>query len=221
MTSDNVHSSSVAHQGTLYIVSAPSGAGKTSLVAELLRQVKHVSVSVSHTTRAIRSGEENGVNYHFVDDATFESMIARGEFFEHAHVFDRYYGTSHQAVTDRLVNGDDVILEIDWQGAQQARRKCPNAVSIFILPPSREALESRLRNRGQDDEEIIARRMRDAISEMSHYHEFDHVIINDDFDDALSDFKAILHAERTRQDRVRREHAPLLSALLSPVDRVE
>lgn len=221
MTSDNALTSSTAHQGTLYIVSAPSGAGKTSLVAELLRQVQHVSVSVSHTTRTMRPGEENGVNYHFVDDTTFEEMIHRQAFFEHAHVFDRYYGTSHQAVTDRLINGDDVILEIDWQGAQQARRKCPNAVSIFILPPSREALESRLRNRGQDDDEIITRRMRDAVSEMSHYHEFDHVIINDDFDEALGDFKAILRAERTRKDRVRREHAPLLAALLSPVDRVE
>lgn len=221
MTSDVSHAPRAPHQGTLYIVSAPSGAGKTSLVAELLRQMPRVSVSVSHTTRAMRPGEENGVNYHFVDETDFEAMIAQGAFFEHAHVFDRYYGTSHQAVTDRLLSGDDVILEIDWQGAEQARRQCPEAVSIFILPPSRESLAHRLQNRGQDSDEIIARRMKDAISEMSHYDEFDHIIINDDFDTALNDFKSVLNAQRSRRDRVRREQETLIASLLSPVDCVE
>ena len=201
--------------GALFIVSAPSGAGKTSLVKALLERTDRIGVSVSHTTRAMRPGEQDGVNYHFVDDATFENMIARGEFFEHAHVFDRYYGTSHHAVSEKRDSGEDVILEIDWQGARQTREVCPDAVSIFILPPSREALESRLQGRGQDDDDIIARRMRDAVSEMSHYDEFDYVIINDDFDDALRDFESIIRAERVRRERVGKAYPALLEALVT------
>lgn len=202
-------------QGALFIVSAPSGAGKTSLVKALLERVERIGVSVSHTTRAMRPGEENGVNYHFVDDATFESMISGGEFFEHARVFDRYYGTSHRAVSEKRDNGEDVILEIDWQGARQTREICPEAISIFILPPSREALESRLQGRGQDDAEIIARRMRDAVSEMSHYDEFDYVVINDEFDEALRNFESIIRAERVRHERIAKAQAPLLEALVT------
>ena len=211
----NTPSPASLDHGALFIVSAPSGAGKTSLVKALLERVDRIGVSVSHTTRAMRPGEENGVNYHFVDDKAFESMITRGEFFEYARVFDRYYGTSHQAVSEKRDNGEDVILEIDWQGARQTRAVCPDAISIFILPPSREALESRLQGRGQDDDKIIARRMRDAVSEMSHYNEFDYVIINDDFDDALCDFESIIRAERVRRERIGKAQAPLLEALVS------
>lgn len=182
--------------GTLFIVSAPSGAGKTSLVKALLEAVKGVGVSVSHTTRAKRPGEEDGVHYHYVDVATFTDMISQGAFLEHAQVFDNYYGTSEAAVLNQLTSGQDVILEIDWQGAQQVRKRFADAVSIFILPPSRSALKERLTGRGQDDDSIIERRMRDAKTEMSHYNEFDYVVVNDDFDAALSDLQAIVISQR-------------------------
>lgn len=211
----NTPSTASHAHGALFIVSAPSGAGKTSLVKALLERIEHVGVSISHTTRAMRPGEENGVNYHFVDDVTFKGMIARDEFFEHAHVFDRYYGTSHAAVSDKRSHGEDVILEIDWQGARQARESAPDAISIFILPPSRDALEYRLQGRGQDDAVVINRRMRDAVSEMSHYDEFDYVIINDDFDNALRDFESIIRAERVRRERVSNAHRVLLEALVT------
>ena len=201
--------------GALFIVSAPSGAGKTSLVKAVLERVEHISVSISHTTRAKRPKEKHGVNYHFVDTATFEDMIARREFFEYAHVFGRYYGTSHRAISDKRCRGEDVILEIDWQGARQACSAAPEAISIFILPPSREALERRLHSRGQDAPETIARRMQDAISEISHYNEFDYVIINDDFNAALRDFEAIIHAERVRRERVAKAQRALLEALVT------
>ncbi len=207
--------------GTLYIVSAPSGAGKTSLVRALLERLDGIQVSVSHTTRAMRPGEVDGINYHFVDVATFERMVERGDFFEHARVFDNYYGTSRPAVQARLAAGEDVILEIDWQGARQVREQMPGAVSLFILPPSREALYQRLASRGTDGAEVIARRMRDAVSEMSHFDEYQHVIINDDFDDALAQLAGLVLAERSRLERVREHHGALLEALLSRIEGVE
>jgi guanylate kinase len=168
-------------QGTLYIVSAPSGAGKTSLVRELLAKSPGLTLSVSHTTRPVRPGEENGVHYHFVSPDQFQTMVGAGAFLEYAQVFDNFYGTSKAAVLERVDRGRDVILEIDWQGARQTRRLFPGSVSVFILPPSREVLEERLRARGQDSEAIIARRMKEAKTDISHYKEYDYLLVNDDF----------------------------------------
>lgn len=202
-------------QGTLFIVSAPSGAGKTSLVRELIESLDGIRVSVSHTTRAQRRGEVDGVNYHFVNSAEFEAMISQGEFFEYAQVFDNFYGTSRPAVEALLKAGQDVILEIDWQGAQQVREQVPNSVSIFILPPSCDELERRLANRGTDAHATIARRMRDAVSEMSHYDEYDYLVINDDFTTALRELQALVIAQRLSLTRQQNSHGPLLAALLS------
>ena len=208
-------------QGTLFIVSAPSGAGKTSLVRELIESLDGIQVSVSHTTRAKREGEVDGVNYHFTNVSEFEAMIARGEFFEYANVFDNYYGTSRKAVEVLLAAGQDVILEIDWQGAQQVREQMPDAVSIFILPPSREELERRLASRGTDEHAVIARRMRDAISEMSHYHEYDYLVVNDDFTTALQELQSLVISRRLSRPVMCERHAPLLAALLSQAPAVE
>lgn len=205
----------MSSRGTLYTVSAPSGAGKTSLVAALIDSVDQVQVSVSHTTRAMRPGEQNGVNYHFTDQADFQAMIGRGEFLEHAEVFGNYYGTSQAWVESTLDQGLDVILEIDWQGAGQIRRQLPDTVSLFILPPSLAALEQRLTNRGQDDAEIIAGRMRKAINEMSHYVEADYIVINDAFDQALEDLKAVIHAQRLTLVKQQAAHGASLEKLLS------
>ncbi|MDR5893729.1 guanylate kinase [Halomonas mongoliensis] len=202
-------------QGTLFIVSAPSGAGKTSLVRELIESLDGIQVSVSHTTRAMRPGEVDGVNYHFVDVPVFEAMIERGEFFEHARVFDNYYGTSRPAVQAALDAGQDVILEIDWQGARQVRSQMPDAVSIFILPPSRDELERRLASRGTDEHAVIERRMRDAVSEMSHHDEYDYLVVNDDFTTALRELQALVVAQRLSRDRASQSYAPLLTALLA------
>lgn len=202
--------------GQLYIFSAPSGAGKTSLVEALLKSTSGIEVSVSHTTRAMRPGEENGVHYHFVDTAEFEKMVEAAAFLEDAKVFDNYYGTSQKAVEDRLSQGEDVILEIDWQGAQQVRKLMPFAISVFILPPSREALEQRLNSRGQDSAEIIARRMRDATSDMEHYVEFDYVIINDDFDEATQQLKSIVLAQRQRIEVITQREHGVLERMLKP-----
>ncbi|MBF8755169.1 MULTISPECIES: guanylate kinase [Pseudomonas] len=182
--------------GTLYIVSAPSGAGKTSLVTALIQDDPRISVSVSHTTRNKRPGEEHGVNYHFVSHDEFKALIERNDFLEHAEVFGNFYGTSRSALQQALDQGQDLILEIDWQGAQQVRKLMPEALSVFILPPSQQALRQRLDNRGQDSEEIIEGRMKEAVSEMVHYDEYDYVIINDDFADALEDLKAVFRANR-------------------------
>ncbi len=201
--------------GTLYIFSAPSGAGKTSLVKALLEATDGIEVSVSHTTRPPRPGEVDGVDYHFVDVPTFEKMVAEGAFLEHARVFDNYYGTARASVETRLQAGVDVILEIDWQGARLVRAQFPDAVGVFILPPSREALEERLRGRGQDSDEVIARRMRDAVSEMSHYAEFDYLVINDDFDTALEELRAIVTCHRLATPRQQARHADLLARLLA------
>jgi guanylate kinase len=202
-------------KGQLYIVSAPSGAGKTSLVSRLLNALENVSVSVSHTTRSPRPGEEHGKHYYFTEETEFLSMVKTRDFLEHAKVFDNYYGTSQSKVEEMLAQGIDVILEIDWQGAKQIRERLPGALSIFILPPSKEALESRLRNRQQDSEEIIQRRMQDAVSEMSHCHEFDFIIINDDFDKALFDLISIFHGQRLHKSRTLAQHCKLVEELLA------
>jgi guanylate kinase len=199
----------------LLVLSAPSGAGKTSLVKALLKATTGITVSVSHTTRKPRSGESDGVEYHFVSVETFRNMVADGAFLEHAQVFDNFYGTSRSAALDLLKRGIDVILEIDWQGARQVRTMIPGAVSIFILPPSRQALEERLRGRGQDGEEVIARRMRDAISEMSHYAEFDYLVINDQFEQALLELQSIVAARRLRTAVQQASQRELLSSLLA------
>lgn len=202
-------------QGTLYTISAPSGAGKTSLVAELLKRTPRLGVSVSHTTRPMRPGEVDGVNYHFVSHAEFEKMLESSAFLEHAQVFDNFYGTSQQWVESQLAAGEDVILEIDWQGAQQVRRLMPDTVAIFIMPPSKEALNERLTGRGQDDSAVIQRRMDAAVAEMSHYVESDFVVINDDFDTALADLEAIVRSHRLSLANQQLRHQALLSALLS------
>jgi guanylate kinase len=200
--------------GTLYILSAPSGAGKTSLVKALLERMTGVVVSVSHTTRAPRPGEVDGVDYHFIDKMAFERLVEAGEFLEHAQVFDNYYGTSRAAVLERLDAGEDVILEIDWQGARQVSAAFPEAVRVFILPPSREALRERLTARGQDSEEVISRRMADAVREMSHYDEYHYLIFNDDFDLALAELEALFRARRLRSDAQQQRYGSELKGLL-------
>ncbi|MFI0399433.1 MAG: guanylate kinase [Thiolinea sp.] len=200
--------------GQLYIVSAPSGAGKTSLLNELCKQLKHLTISVSHTTRAPRPGEVDGEHYHFFSLETFKEEIEQNLFLEYAQVFDNYYGTSKTAVDTLLTARKDVILEIDWQGARQVRERADSVISIFILPPSQTSLEERLRNRQQDSEEIIQRRMRDARNEIAHYSEYDYVIINDNFEDALADLVAIFRSERLRLKRQLQHHAELLAELV-------
>lgn len=202
-------------RGTLYTVSAPSGAGKTSLVNALLEITDSLKVSISHTTRAMRPGEENGINYNFVSREMFTDMIESGDFLEHAEVFGNLYGTSSQWVEETLTSGIDVILEIDWQGAEQVRKIRPDTVSIFILPPSREALRNRLNNRGQDADQVIEARMNEATSEMSHYVEGDFIIINQDFEHALIDFRSIIISQRLTQKNQQLRHHKLLAELLS------
>ena len=201
--------------GTLFIVSAASGTGKTTLVKALLENTPNLRVSVSHTTRKIRPGEQDGVHYHFTSPERFVDMIGNGEFLEHADVFGNYYGTARETVETALKRDTDVLLEIDWQGAQQIRRLFPDAVSIFIIPPSREALRERLNARGQDSEEVINRRLAGAIEDISHFVEFDYLIINDDFDTALGDLQAIVRSARHRQDRQAIRHTERLQRLLS------
>jgi guanylate kinase len=201
-------------KGSLFIVAAPSGAGKTSLVNALIKQDNGVALSVSHTTRAPRNGEVDGQDYHFVDRPTFDEMSEAGAFLESAIVFDNAYGTSAEAVEEQLNAGLDVILEIDWQGAQQVRETFADSVGVFILPPSKKTLEERLRGRGQDDEKIIQRRMRDAENEISHYDEFDYVIINDDFDIALASLSAIIVSKRHDLAKQQAQHAQLIEELL-------
>ena len=200
-------------QGTLFIISAPSGAGKTSLVAEILARIDNIQASISHTTRAARSGEKDAVNYHFVSQQTFLSMIADNAFLEHAEVFGNFYGTSRQWVQETLNAGTDVILEIDWQGAEQVRQQFAQSKSIFILPPSKQALRERLNGRGQDDIEVINKRIAAATEEMSHYIEADYLVINDDFDLALEQLKGIISAQRCKMPI--QGHEKLLLDLLS------
>jgi guanylate kinase len=205
----------MSHSGTLFTVSAPSGAGKTSLVTALLERCKDLRVSVSHTTRAQRPGESDGVNYHFVTEAAFEEMLERAEFLEHARVFGNLYGTSQRWVEDQLARGIDVILEIDWQGAAQVRRLLPDTCSIFILPPSRLTLLQRLTARGQDDAAIIDARMAEAVEEMSHYVESDFLVVNDDFEQALAQLQAIVACQRLATSRQQQRLTDLLEDLLS------
>jgi guanylate kinase len=202
-------------EGVLFIVSAPSGGGKTSLLKALLPADPNLVLSVSHATRAARPGEENGVHYHFVTAADFEALVEAGAFLEHARVFENYYGTSEAAVREQLQAGLDVVLEIDWQGARQVRRRFPEAVSIFIAPPGIDALRQRLAGRGQDSAATIDRRMAAAQSEMSHYAEYDYLLINDDFDLCLSELKAVVVAERKRLVRQVARHGRLLSEMLA------
>jgi len=187
-------------QGTLFVFSAPSGAGKSSLAKALLELEPSLATSVSHTTRAPRPGEEDGVHYHFVSQEQFRKMVDNDEFLEYATVFDNSYGTSQQAVQSLLEQDKNVILDIDWQGARAIKAKMDRVKTVFILPPSLEELENRLNSRGQDSAEVIARRMRDAQSEMSHYHEFDYLVVNDEFDQAVADLRAIVsgHPENSR-----------------------
>ncbi|PIQ42951.1 MAG: guanylate kinase [Gammaproteobacteria bacterium CG11_big_fil_rev_8_21_14_0_20_46_22] len=201
--------------GTLFIISAPSGTGKTSLVKGMVESLSHISVSVSHTTRPARPGEINGVNYHFVDDATFESMLAEGDFLEHAQVYDYHYGTSKKAVADRLAQGRDVILEIEWQGARQVRQAFPNAVSIFILPPDQGALRERLESRGQDSVAVINKRLALAAQEIGYHAEYDYLVVNDQFEVALSDLRSIVRAEHCRQPEQEKRLAALLQSFTS------
>lgn len=202
-------------KGTLYIISAPSGAGKTSLIDALVSTLPEVEVSVSHTTRAMRPGEVDGVNYQFVSEEEFTSMVEDGAFFEYAKVFDNHYGTSRQSIQEQLLKGIDVILEIDWQGARQIRQLMTDCRSIYVMPPSTAALRDRLQKRDQDDDKMIERRMHDAVSEMSHYGEFDYIVINDDFEQARSDLSAIFVSNRMLKSAQQQKHADLLAELLT------
>ena len=201
--------------GTLYVISAPSGAGKTSLVKALLDKDKQVCVSVSHTTRDMRPGETDGKDYNFIPMGQFNDMIEQGQFLEFAEVFTNKYGTSQLWVEDQLEQGKDVILEIDWQGAQQIRQQMPECMSIFILPPSTEELRKRLTGRGTDSDEVINHRMSEALSEMSHYPEFQYLVINDEFETALNDLQAIFTARRLELSRQQLKQRQILDGLLS------
>lgn len=203
--------------GNLFILSAPSGAGKSSLISALLKQdsPRPMQVSVSHTTRDARPGEENGQHYHFVSKTEFETSIENKAFYEHAEVFGNYYGTSSVAIDEQLAQGIDVLLDIDWQGAQQVRMKKPSVTTIFICPPSKAELEKRLQGRGQDSQEIIDGRMAQAKSECSHYQEFDYIIVNDDFDQALVDLTTIVNNQRLKRSQQVFTHQTLFDNLLS------
>jgi guanylate kinase len=201
--------------GTLYTVSAPSGAGKTSLVNALVKRCPDLLVSVSHTTRPMRPGEKDGVNYHFVTENIFLAMLERTEFLEHARVFGNLYGTSGVWVTQQLQRGRDIILEIDWQGAQQVKRLLPQARAIFILPPSREDLQQRLNQRGQDDPDTIKTRMNVAVEEMSHYVESDFLVVNKEFDQALDELQSIVTCQRLLTSRQQEVLSDMLQDLLN------
>jgi guanylate kinase len=202
-------------RGTLFIVAAPSGAGKSSLVNAALARMPGISLSISYTSRAPRPGERHAQHYHFIGVEEFQQMIAAGDFFEHALVHGDYKGTARQSVEPQLAAGQDVLLEIDWQGARQVRAAMPEALSVFILPPSREALQARMRARGQDSEEVIVRRLAAAREEMSHYAEFDYVVINEDFETAVTEMQAIFQASRLRRPVQAERHADLIAGLLA------
>ncbi len=199
-----------ASHGLLFVITAPSGAGKTSLIDALLKQDARLGISISYTTRPPRAGEESGREYHFVDEPTFVAMLEAGDFLESAEVHGYRYGTSHKVVRDLLSGGNDLILEIDWQGARQVRRLMPDCIGIFILPPSVAELERRMRARGKDSDTVIARRMASAREELAHAPEFEYAIINKDFDEALQDLIAVVRAERARSERVLERHSELL-----------
>lgn len=201
---------------TLFIVAAPSGGGKTSLVKHLAASLDNIQVSVSHTTRLPRPAEKEGVHYFFVDEGTFQSMVKNKEFIEYARVFDHYYGTSIAQIKSRLAEGVDIVLDIDWQGAQQIKRLFKNAVSIFIIPPSLEVLKHRLHLRGQDGAQVIKQRMQRAQDELSHYNEFDYLIINDNFEVASQELQAVVREKRLQLQPQVKKFAKLLSLLLAP-----
>lgn len=205
-------------QGDLYILSSPSGGGKTTLVRQLVAEVNDIVISVSHTTRPMRPSEKHGVDYYFVSPEEFSSLQNTGAFLEHAQVFDNYYATARAEVLSYLDRGIDVILPIDWQGFRNIKALYPSAIGIFVLPPSLELLKARLHNRGQDTETTIAHRMQKAASEMSHYVEYDFLIINDDLSTALQDLKAIVRAERLRKTRQTQKHEALFHSLPTPYD---
>lgn len=204
-------------QGELYIISAPSGTGKSSLIQALLEKktqpFRDTQVAISHTTRSIRPGEKHNEHYFFVSKEKFREMIEHDVFLEHAEVFGNYYGTSRENVEQVLASGVNVLLDIDWQGAQQIRKKIPQARSIFVLPPSRDELDRRLRIRGQDSEEVIAKRMSQAVAEITHFAEYDHLIVNDDFNLALLDLETIIHTESLSHRRL--HHDELITKLLA------
>ncbi|MGH8218329.1 MAG: guanylate kinase [Steroidobacteraceae bacterium] len=205
---------SSARRGRLFVISAPSGAGKTSLVKELLARNPALAVSISHTTRPARPHELEGREYYFVSIPQFEARVARGAFLEHARVFDNYYGTSRETVERRLAAGTDVVLEIDWQGARQVRTALPESVTIFVLPPSRRALEERLTQRRTDSADVIARRLRDAVGDMEHFREFDYVVVNDRFEQAVEELESILAGRGAALRRDRASLRPLTAELL-------
>jgi guanylate kinase len=207
--------------GNLFILAAPSGAGKSSLITALLAKHQNtgihdnaMQVSVSHTTRAPRPGEVDGVHYHFVDRSEFEKLIAQESFFEWAEVFGNYYGTSKTVIEHTLRQGIDVFLDIDWQGARQVKAQIPDTATIFVAPPSRQELQRRLTERGQDSKEIIAQRMAKAVAEISHYHEFDFIVVNDDFNSALAELDAIVSTRRLRKEKQIIRHQQLFTNLL-------
>ena len=204
-----------AQRGTLYIVAAPSGAGKSSIVNAVLARDADIALSISFTSRGARPGERHAQHYNFVSEGEFQQMIDAGDFFEYARVHGDWKGTARQSVEPQMAAGKDVLLEIDWQGARQVREKVPDAVSVFILPPSRQALEQRMRARGQDSEEVIQRRLAAAREEMSHYREFDYVIVNDVFEEAVAQMHAIFTASRLRREAQDVRHAGLIAALLA------
>jgi guanylate kinase len=207
--------SSSPNRGRLFVIAAPSGAGKTSLVEALLRRKPDLQVSTSYTTRPMRPTEEADREYHFISIPEFQQLVVQGQFLEYAQVFDNYYGTGRRPVETELARGNNVVLEIDWQGAQQVRKALAECVTVFILPPSRDALEDRLRKRQTDSEQVIARRLRDAVGDMSHWNEFDYVVVNDDFDRAVSDLVRIVDGKGDALDAQRPELQGLLAALLA------
>jgi guanylate kinase len=211
----NVSSASAARRGRLFVIAAASGTGKTSLVKALMQRVPSLGVSVSHTTRQPRPNEVAGRDYHFVDHPTFKRMIDAGEFLEHASVFDNLYGTSQAAVEAALARGQDLLLEIDWQGARQVRERLPEAIDVFVLPPSRAALEARLRGRGTDSAEVIARRLADSVTELSHWSEFRFAVVNDRFDAALADLERIVGGDGAALTRERAGLAEFVARLLA------
>lgn len=203
------------YTGNLYIVAAPSGGGKTSLVRKLIETLDGIEVSISHTTRAMRPGEKNGVDYFFVEENEFIDLVNDNAFVEHAKVFNSLYGTSAAQISQRLKSGIDIVLDIDWQGAEQIRRSFPDAVGVFIIPPSLDVLKQRLMSRQQDDHEVIRERMIKAQDELSHYPEFDYLIVNDEFESAALELRSIVIANRLRMERQVNKQSKLLSFLMS------
>jgi guanylate kinase len=211
----NPHPPPSSRRGQLFVIAAPSGAGKTSLVKALLERMPQLHVSISHTTRSQRPTEQPGREYYFVTVPEFERLVSDQQFLEHARVFDNYYGTAREPVEAQLAQGHDVVLEIDWQGAQQVRKALPACQTIFILPPSRRALEERLRNRATDSNEVIERRLRDAVGDMTHWREFDYVVVNDDFEQAVGDLIRIVSGQGDALRAARPQLQPLLAELLA------